>query len=86
MMFFTEEKKNETHIEFPTAKIEEIIGYSFKIKGLLLQAFTRSSYAEEHNNDLRYVEYNKQFEERERALQDEDKKKKRKKPPKMFGE
>jgi len=44
------------------------------------------AYAEEHKNDLRYVEYNKQFEERERALQDEDKKTKRKKPPKMFGE
>ena len=52
MMFFTEEKKNETHIEFPTAKIEETIGYSFKIKGLLLQAFTRSSYAEEHNMSI----------------------------------
>lgn len=49
MTFFTEEKKNETHIEFPTAKIEETIGYSFKIKGLLLQAFTRSSYAKEHD-------------------------------------
>lgn len=45
-------------------------------------------YAEEHKNDLRYVEYNKQFEERERALQDElDKKgkKKKRKPPKMLG-
>ncbi|MBQ8308692.1 MAG: hypothetical protein IJX96_02540 [Clostridia bacterium] len=47
------------------------------------------AYAEEHKNDLRYVEYNKQFEERERALQDEvDKngKKKKRKPPKMLGE
>ena len=47
------------------------------------------AYAEEHKNDLRYVEYNRQFEERERALQDEtDKngKKKRRKPPKMLGE
>jgi uncharacterized membrane protein YesL len=43
------------------------------------------AYAEEHKNDFRYVEYNKQFEERERALQDSDKKKK-KKPPKMLGE
>ncbi len=43
------------------------------------------AYAEEHKNDFRYVEYNKQFEERERALQDTDKKKK-KKPPKMLGE
>ncbi|MBQ8291940.1 MAG: hypothetical protein IJX88_05500 [Clostridia bacterium] len=47
------------------------------------------AYAEEHKNDLRYVEYNKQFEEREKALQDElDKngKKKKRKPPKMLGE
>ena len=45
------------------------------------------AYAEEHKNDLRYVEYNKQFEERERALQEEDSKKKKKlKPPKMLGD
>lgn len=44
------------------------------------------TYAEEHKNDLRYVEYNKQFEERERALQEETNKKKKKlKPPKMLG-
>ena len=46
-------------------------------------------YAEEHKNDLRYVEYNKQFEERERALQDEvgaNGKKKKRKPPKLLGE
>ena len=43
------------------------------------------AYAEEHKNDLRYVEYNKQFEEREKALQD-DPKKKKKKPPKMLGQ
>jgi hypothetical protein len=42
------------------------------------------AYAEEHKNDLRYVEYNKQFEEREKALQD-DPKNKKKKPPKMLG-
>ena len=43
-------------------------------------------YAEEHKNDLRYVEYNKQFEERERALQDEvgaNGKKKKRTPPKL---
>ncbi len=48
-----------------------------------------AAYEEEHKNDLRYVEYNKQFEEREKALQDEtDKKgrKKKRKPPKMLGE
>ena len=47
------------------------------------------AYAEEHKNDIRYVEYNKQFEEREKALQDEvDKngKKKKRKPPKMLGQ
>ena len=44
------------------------------------------AYAEEHKNDFRYVEYNKQFEERERALQDSDSKKKKRKPPKMLGE
>ncbi len=47
------------------------------------------AYAEEHKNDLRYVEYNKQFDERERALQEEDSKKNKKKrarPPKMLGE
>ncbi|MBR2340936.1 MAG: hypothetical protein IKA72_00820 [Clostridia bacterium] len=42
------------------------------------------AYAEEHKNDLRYVEYNKQFDEREKALQEDvsknDKKKKRKSP------
>ena len=46
-------------------------------------------YVEEHKNDLRYVEYNKQFEEREKALQDElDSKgrKKKHKPPKLLGE
>lgn len=46
------------------------------------------NYAEEHKNDLRYVEYNKQFEERERALQEEEetkgKKKRAKKPPKLL--
>ena len=37
------------------------------------------AYAEEHKNDLRYVEYNRQFDEREKALQESDNKKKRKK-------
>ena len=47
------------------------------------------AYAEEHKNDLRYVEYNKQFDERERALQEEEmngKKKRAKKPPKILNE
>ncbi len=43
-------------------------------------------YEEEHKDDEQYVEYNRQFEERERALREEDekKKKKRKRPPKML--
>lgn len=49
------------------------------------------AYAEEHKNDLRYVEYNKQFDELEQALQDDEdgkgkKRKKKLKPPKMLGE
>jgi hypothetical protein len=45
------------------------------------------AYAEEHKNDLRYVEYNRQFDEREKALQETDGKKKKKlKPPKMLNE
>ena len=46
-------------------------------------------YAEEHKNDLRYVEYNKQFDERERAIQEEDmkgKKKRAKKPPRILND
>jgi uncharacterized membrane protein YesL len=35
------------------------------------------AYAEEHKNDLRYVEYNKQFDEREKALEEEANKKKK---------
>ncbi len=42
-------------------------------------------YEEEHKNDEQYVEYNRQFEEREKALHEEDeKKKKKKRPPKML--
>lgn len=50
------------------------------------------AYAEEHKNDLRYVEYNKRFDERERALQEEDAAKGKKKrgaklkPPKMLND
>ena len=44
------------------------------------------AFEEEHKNDERYVEYNRQFEESERALQAEDagKKKKAPRPPKML--
>lgn len=44
------------------------------------------AYEEEHKNDLRYVEYNKRFEEREKALQDAENGKKKRKPPKMLGQ
>ena len=44
------------------------------------------AYEEEHKNDLRYVEYNKQFEEREKALQESETSKKKRKPPKMLGQ
>lgn len=52
-------------------------------------AVDTEAYAEEHKNDLRYVEYNKQFDEREKALQEQEAKKGKKKklkPPKMLGE
>ena len=45
------------------------------------------AFEEEHKNDERYVEYNREFEEAQRALEDEDGKKKKKKkptPPKML--
>ena len=44
------------------------------------------AFEEEHKNDERYVEYNRQFEETERALQEETngKKKKPPRPPKML--
>ncbi len=44
------------------------------------------AYEEEHKNDEQYVEYNRQFEEREKALQEDTKGKKKKppKPPKML--
>ncbi|MBQ8342550.1 MAG: hypothetical protein IJY21_00420 [Clostridia bacterium] len=40
------------------------------------------AYAEEHKNDLRYVEYNRTFDERERAIAEEDAKKNKKRPKK----
>ena len=43
------------------------------------------AFEEEHKDDERYVEYNRQFEEAERALEDESgKKKKKPRPPKML--
>ena len=43
------------------------------------------AYEQEHKTDEKYVEYNKFFDEKEKALQDDSKKKKRK-PPKMLGQ
>ena len=40
------------------------------------------TYAEEHKNDLRYVEYNRTFDEREKAIAEEDAKKNKKRPSK----
>ncbi|MBR2903929.1 MAG: hypothetical protein IKC37_04705 [Clostridia bacterium] len=47
-----------------------------------------AAYVEEHKNDENYVEYNRQFAEREKALQETDSKKKKKKNkrPKLLGE
>ena len=47
------------------------------------------AYAEEHKNDFRYVEYNRQFDERERELREgaeKSGKKKKRKPPKTLDE
>ena len=47
------------------------------------------AYAEEHKNDFKYVEYNRQFDEREKAVREEEDKntkKKNRKPPKILGE
>jgi hypothetical protein len=44
------------------------------------------AYKEEHKDDERYVEYNKQFDDLEKALQEQDKKKKNKKKPKLLGQ
>ena len=73
--------------ELPTSFSREDLQRLRESKQTILEE--TEAYAEEHKNDTRYVEYNKQFEERERALQDEvDKngKKKKRKPPKLLGE
>ena len=44
-----------------------------------------AAYVEEHKNDEKYVEYNRQFDEREKALQESDNGKKKKKKDKKFG-
>ena len=46
-------------MDFPVQKIEDIIGYVFKDKGLLIEAFTHSSYANAYrmksNERLEYL-------------------------------
>jgi hypothetical protein len=45
------------------------------------------AYVEEHKDDARYVEYNKQFSDLEKSLSEKDEgKKKKRKPPKLLGE
>ncbi len=41
------------------------------------------AYAEEHKNDLRYVEYNREFDERQKAIEEEDAKKNSKRGKKL---
>lgn len=43
------------------------------------------AYVAEHENDPKYVEYNRMFDEREKALEEADSKKKKKKMPKLLG-
>ena len=52
--------EKEKQPSFPTEKIEELIGYSFKSKALLKQAFTRRSYERENdfspsNEELEFI-------------------------------
>ena len=74
-------------LEITLSKTVDVIFISSTMEKDFKQNIMEDSeaYAEEHKNDLRYVEYNKQFEEREKALQDDANRKKRK-PPKLMGE
>ena len=63
--------------ELPQAFTREDLQKLRKSKEVIME--DTEAYAEEHKNDLRYVEYNRQFDEREKALQENDGKKKRKK-------
>ena len=73
--------------ELPTSFTREDLAKLRKSKEDIFE--DTAAYEEEHRNDEKYVEYNKTFDEREKALQDEtDKngKKKKRKPPKMLGQ
>ena len=63
--------------ELPTAFTREDLKKLRESKQNIVE--DSEQYAEEHKNDLRYVEYNRRFDERERALQEEDLKTKKKK-------
>ena len=66
--------------ELPQAFTREDLQKLRKSKEVIIE--DTEAYAEEHKNDLRYVEYNRQFDEREKALQEQDEKKGNKKRPK----
>ena len=73
--------------ELPTSFTREDLAKLRKSKEDIFE--DTAAYEEEHKNDERYVEYNRTFDEREKALQEEtDKngKKKKRKPPKMLGQ
>ena len=59
--------------ELPQSFTREDLKKLRESKDLIMEE--TEAYAEEHKNDLRYVEYNRQFDERERAIQEEDAKK-----------
>jgi uncharacterized membrane protein YesL len=63
--------------ELPQAFTREDLQKLRKSKEVIIE--DTEAYAEEHKNDLRYVEYNRQFDEREKALQEQDEKKGKKK-------
>ncbi len=73
--------------ELPTAFTREDLKRLKESKQTLAE--DAQAYEEEHKNDEFYVEYNRQFDEREKALQDaadENGKKKKRKPPKLLGD
>ena len=63
--------------ELPQAFTREDLQKLRKSKEVIME--DTEAYAEEHKNDLRYVEYNRQFDEREKALQEQDAKNGKKK-------
>ena len=73
--------------ELPQAFTREDLKRLRESKQTLLE--DAQAYEEEHKNDEAYVEYNRQFDEREKALQDAvdaNGKKKKRKPPRLLGD